>query len=200
MSVLFLVGGAATSTALGIASTKTSSTKVLGAFAGLSAKVEHFVTIPGALGTIIFGTWLVRDGNWAIKGWLIAAYVLFVVALGIGGGVLGRHSQQVARKAGELIGQGVTESEELQREAAAPRIQVLGMIEIVIIISFIYLMIGKPARNHPHVTFPNTGAGQGIEISSRRPVQVGDDVRVVYSCAAGRSPARIPSDRSTPSR
>ena len=32
----------------------------------------------------------------------------------------------------------------LQREAAAPRIQVLGMVEIVIIISFIYLMVAKP--------------------------------------------------------
>jgi uncharacterized membrane protein len=144
VSVLFLVGGAATSTALGIASTKTSSTKVLAAFAGLSAKVEHFVTIPAALGTIIFGTWLVREGNWALKGWLIAAYVLFVIALGIGGGVLGRHSQQIARKARELIGQGVDESEELQREAAAPLIQVLGMVEVAIIISFIYLMVGKP--------------------------------------------------------
>lgn len=117
---------------------------MLAAFAGLSAKVEHFVTIPAALGTIVFGTWLVRDGNWGMKGWLIAAYVLFVIALGIGGGALGRHSQQVARRARELVGRGVTESEELQREAAAPRMQVLGMVEIVIIISFIYLMIGKP--------------------------------------------------------
>ena len=70
--------------------------------------------------------------------------MLFVIALGIGGGVLGRHSQQIAAKARGLIGQGVNESVELQREAAAPRIQVLGMVEIVIIISFIYLMIGKP--------------------------------------------------------
>ncbi len=144
VSVLFLVGGAATSTALGIASTKSSSTKVLAAFAGLSAKVEHFVTIPAALGTIVFGTWLVRDGDWALKGWLIASYVLFVIALGVGGGVLGRHSQQVARKARELVGQGVNDSEELQREAAAPLMQVLGIVVIVIIISFIYLMIGKP--------------------------------------------------------
>lgn len=144
VSVLFLVGGAATATALGIASTKSSSTKLLAAFAGLSGTVDQFVTIPAALATIIFGTWLVRDGNWALEGWLIASYVLFVIAVGIGGGVLGRHSQKVARKARELVGQGVNESEELQREAAAPLMQVLGMVEIVIIISFIYLMIGKP--------------------------------------------------------
>ncbi len=144
VSVLFLVGGAATSTALGIASTKTASIKVIAAFAGLSARVEHFVTIPGALATIIFGTWLVRDGDWALKGWLIAAYALFVIALGIGGGVLGRHSQRLAGRARELVAQGVDESEELQREAAAPLVQVLGMVEIAILISFIYLMIGKP--------------------------------------------------------
>ena len=144
VSVLFLVGGAATSAALGIASTKTASTKVLAAFAGLSAKVEHFVTIPGALATIIFGTWLVREGNWALTGWLIAAYVLFVIALGIGGGVLGRHSQRIAREARELVGQGVEESGALQREAAAPLTQILGMAEIVILILFIYLMVGKP--------------------------------------------------------
>ena len=144
VSVLFLVGGAAASTALGIASTKTASTKVLGAFSGLSANVEHFVTIPGALATVVFGTWLVRDGNWALKGWLIAAYVLFVIALGIGGGILGRHSGRIAREARELVGQGVEESEALQREAAAPRIQILGMVEIVILILFIYLMVGKP--------------------------------------------------------
>ena len=100
VSVLFLVGGAGTSTALGIAAAKTSSTKVLAAFAGLSAKVEHFVTIPAALGTIIFGTWLVREGNWALTGWLIATYALFVIALGIGGGVLGQpHSASRARPA-----------------------------------------------------------------------------------------------------
>jgi uncharacterized membrane protein len=144
VSVLFLVGGVATSTALGITSTKTASTKVIAALASLSAKVEHFVTIPGALATIIFGTWLVREGDWALKGWLIAAYVLFVIALAIGGGVLGRHSQRVASKARELVAQGVEESEELQREAAAPLTQVLGMVEIAILITFIYLMIGKP--------------------------------------------------------
>ena len=118
---------------------------MLSAFSGLSANVEHFVTIPGALATVVFGTWLVRDGNWALKGWLIAAYVLFVIALGIGGGILGRHSGRIARRgAASCVGQGVEESEALQREAAAPRIQILGMVEIVILILFIYLMVGKP--------------------------------------------------------
>jgi uncharacterized membrane protein len=144
VSVLLLVGGVATSTVLGIASTKTSDTNLLATLCGLSGKAENFVTIPGALATLVFGTWLVREGNWAMDAWLIAAYVLFVIAFAIGGGVLGRHSQAVARKARELVEQGVGESEALQREAAAPLTQVLGMVEIVILIVFIYLMVGKP--------------------------------------------------------
>jgi len=144
VSVLLLVAGAGISTVLGIASTKTSNTKLLTGFCGLSAKGEYFVTVPGALGAIIFGTWLAEDGNWEYTGWLVAAYILFAIALGIGSGVLGRHARRVAGKARELVDQGVTESEELQREAASPVVSTLGMVEIAILIAFVYLMVAKP--------------------------------------------------------
>ena len=145
VSVLLLVAGAGISTALGIASTKTASTRLLAAFAGLSAKAEYFITVPGAVGAILFGTWLADYLGYDFgAAWLTAAYILFAIAIIIGSGVLGRHARRVARQAGELVDQGVTESEELQALAASPVISVLGIVEIAIIIAFIYLMVAKP--------------------------------------------------------
>ena len=107
--------------------------------------MEQFVTIPGALATVVFGTWLVRDGNWALKGWLIAAYVLFVIALGIGGGILGRHSQRIAREASELVGQGVEESERSSaRRPHRSRTHRDGRIARAA--AFIYSWSGSPAH------------------------------------------------------
>lgn len=145
LSAFLLVAGAGISTALGIASTKTKSTKLLAAFCGLSTKAEYFVTVPGAIGAIVFGTWLADYVGYDFgDAWLVSAYILFVIALSIGSGILGPHGRRVAGKARALMDQGVTESEELQREAASPVIGLLGMLENVIIISFIYLMVAKP--------------------------------------------------------
>jgi uncharacterized membrane protein len=145
LSAFLLVAGAGISTSLGIASTKTKSTKLLAGFSGLSAKAEYFVTVPGAIGAIVFGTWLAHYVGYDYgDAWLVSAYILFVIALGIGSGILGRHARRVARKARDLVEQGTTESGELQAEAAAPLIALLGMVEIAIVIAFIYLMVAKP--------------------------------------------------------
>ncbi len=144
VSAFLLVGGAGISTAASIAATKTANTTLLASYSGLASRAEYYVTVPGAIGAIVFGTWLAEDGNWDYEGWLIAAYILFVIALGIGSGILGRHGRRVALKAKELVGKGVTESEELRQEAAAPLMSILGMIEIAIVIALIYLMVAKP--------------------------------------------------------
>lgn len=145
VSVALLIGGAGVSTAAGIAMGKTSSTSVVGALARLGSTAEYFVTVPGAIGAIVFGTWLVDEAGYEFgQAWLSVSYVLWLAAIGIGTGVLGRHSRQVARTAAELRLNGVSESEDLRAEAGKPLIAMLGMLELVILVAFLWLMAAKP--------------------------------------------------------
>lgn len=133
------------STAAGMAMGKTGNTTVVGTLARLSSTTEYFVTVPGAIGAIVFGTWLVDEAGYDFgDAWITAAYVLWLVAVGIGTGVLGRHSKLVARMAAELRLNGVDDSEELRAEAGKPLMAALGMLEVVIVIAFLWLMTAKP--------------------------------------------------------
>ena len=103
VSVGLLIAGAGVSTATGIAMGKTGNTTIVGALARLGSSVEYFVTVPGAVGAIVFGTWLVDEVGYDFgDAWISAAYVIWIIAIGIGTGVLGRHARQVARMAAEL--------------------------------------------------------------------------------------------------
>lgn len=145
VSVGLLIGGAGVSTAAGMAMGKTGNTTVVGTLARISSTAEYFVTVPGAIGAIVFGTWLVDEAGYDFgDAWITAAYTLWLVAVGIGTGVLGRHSKQVARMAAELRLNGVDDSEELRAEAGKPLIAALGMLEVVIIVAFLWLMTAKP--------------------------------------------------------
>jgi uncharacterized membrane protein len=145
VSVGLLIAGAGISTATGIAMGKTGNTTIVGALARLGSSVEYFVTVPGAVGAIVFGTWLVDEAGYDFgETWISAAYVIWIIAIGIGTGVLGRHAKQVARMAAELRLNGVDESEELRAEAGKPIISILGMLEVVFIVLFLWLMTAKP--------------------------------------------------------
>ena len=74
----------------------------------------------------------------------MVAYVLWAIAVVVGVFALGPHARRVARHAAALVEDGVTESEELHAEAAKPAMAMLGMLEAVIIVAFLYLMAAKP--------------------------------------------------------
>lgn len=144
VSVVLLVGGAAVSSVCGILYPRTNDTKVIATLAGLSGRMEYTLTVPGAIGAIVFGTWLAEEGNYMGDAWLTISYILFFISLAIGSGVLGRFDNRIAKRARELQGQGVATSDELQAEAANPLMGVLGMALMVMIFVFIFLMTVKP--------------------------------------------------------
>ncbi len=145
VAIGLLIAGSGVSTAAGMAMARTGSTTVVGTLARLASTAEYFVTVPGAIGAIVFGTWLVDEAGYDFgDAWIAVAYVLWLIAVGIGTGVLGRHSRHVARMAAELRLNGVEDSDELREEAGKPLIAALGMLEVVIIVAFLWLMTAKP--------------------------------------------------------
>lgn len=145
VSVGLLIGGEGVAMATGIGISRTSDTRVIGTLARLSSTAEYVALIPGAIGTLVFGLWLVDETFYEFGDtWLVVSYVLWAIAMLVGLLVLGPHSRRVARRAEALRSDGVDESEELHAEASKPLIAILGMGQVVIIIAFLYLMTAKP--------------------------------------------------------
>jgi uncharacterized membrane protein len=145
LGVFLIVGGAAIATALGIKASKSRRTHTIADLSGLSIVAERYVITPGAVLALVAGTFLVhRTGHTFDEFWLVAAYVLWVAAISIGWLILGRHSSALHKHARELAAGGVEESDELQKEAAAPVGMIFGLVQNVILLAFIYLMVVRP--------------------------------------------------------
>ena len=145
LGVFLIVGGAGVATALGIKMSKSRSPRTIADMASLSIVAERYVITPGAILALVAGTFLVhRSGHQFDEFWVIAAYILWVVAITIGWAILGRHSARLNRHANELLAKGVDEDDELAKEAAAPVGPVFGAAQNVILIAFIYLMVVRP--------------------------------------------------------
>lgn len=145
LGAFLIVAGAGTSTVLGIAGGRTISTRQLGMAASLQLAAERFVIVPGALLAIVFGSWLVGEGGHDFgAAWVSASYVLWVIALGLGTGVLVPHARRVRDAAARLVAEGVEESDALRAEFDTPRARGVGMLLNVIILVFLYLMVARP--------------------------------------------------------
>jgi hypothetical protein len=59
VSVGLLIGGEGVAMATGIGMSRTSDTRVIGTLARLSSTAEYVALIPGAIGTLVFGLWLI---------------------------------------------------------------------------------------------------------------------------------------------
>jgi uncharacterized membrane protein len=145
LGVFLIVGGAAIATALGIRTSKISRSRTIAELTGLSIIAERFVITPGAILALVAGSFLVRNAGYAFDAfWIVAAYVLWITAISIGWGPLGRHTARLNQHAKTLAAAGVEESEELHTEAAAPLATALGAVQNLILVAFIYLMVVRP--------------------------------------------------------
>ena len=145
VGVFLIIGGAAIATALGIKASKSVHTRTIAALSGLSIIAERYVITPGAILALVAGSFLVHEVGYSFsQAWISASYVLWVVAMSIGWGILGRHSARLNRHATQLVADGVETSEELGREAAAPVGMIFGAVQNVILLAFIYLMVVRP--------------------------------------------------------
>jgi uncharacterized membrane protein len=145
LGVFLIVGGAAIATALGIKTSKLSRTRTVAELTGLSIVAERFVITPGAIMALVAGSLLVHEAGYTFDAfWIVAAYVLWVVAISVGWGPLGRHTVRVHQHAKQLVAEGVEESDELHAHAAAPLATALGLLQNLILLAFIYLMVVRP--------------------------------------------------------
>ena len=146
VGAFMIVAGVGAETALGVLSGRTRSARMIAAMTQAQVAIERFLIIPGALIVIVFGTWLVARFDLYDFGdfWLVAAYVLWFLAMGIGGGILTRHAKRVNARAQALIAQGVEESEELRQEADTAQAKLFGMLLNVFLVAYVYLMVWKP--------------------------------------------------------
>lgn len=107
----------------------------------LGGRVTAFAAIVVAL----LGTWLVieRDFDFA-SAWISASYALWFVAMGIGGGVLSRHSRKVMNAALEAQQRGEETSDALIAQFRSPVANIGGTVLGLLYVVFIYLMVVKP--------------------------------------------------------
>ena len=145
LGVFLIVGGASVATALGIKMSKSRSARTIAEMSSRSIAAERYVITPGAILALVAGTFLVhKSGHQFGEFWIIAAYVLWIIALTIGWVILGRHSSSLNRHANELLAKGVEEDDTLAKEAAAPIGPIFGAVQNVILVAFIYLMVVRP--------------------------------------------------------
>lgn len=145
VGAFLLAAGAGAATVLGIAQTRTGSPRVMATLARLSGVAEWGLILPGALVSLVFGAWLVDEAGYESgDAWIVAAYVIWVAAVAIGVGVLSPATRRLRRRADALVAEGVAESDELRREAAAPLVGILAILEDLAIVAFLYLMVAKP--------------------------------------------------------
>ena len=109
------------------------------------------MTTPGALLTLITGTWFVVDDSGEFfqqfdldETWLWLSYVLWVVAVVLGEGVVARFNHQLNRRATALEAEGIETSDELQAAAGSPVGSVTGMVLTLVLVLFLLLMVWQP--------------------------------------------------------
>jgi uncharacterized membrane protein len=104
------------------------------------------VTTFAAIVVAVLGTWLVIEveGIEFEQAWISASYLLWFVAMGIGGGVLSRHSRKVVAAAEAAQKRGETTSDALIAQFRSPVANIGGTVLGLMYVVFIYLMVVKP--------------------------------------------------------
>lgn len=103
------------------------------------------VTTFAAIVVFAFGVWLVIETSYEFsEAWISASFVLWFIAMGLGGAVMARHARRVGEAAQAALGRGETTSAEVQADFAAPIAKVTGAVLLLMYVAFIYLMVAKP--------------------------------------------------------
>ena len=151
LGVVLIAGGAGVGIATGIAMPRTNSVRTIGSMSKLAARAEHYATTPGALLTLITGTWFIVDDSGEVfqqfdldETWLWLSYVVWVVAVMLGEGVLARFNHGLHRQAEALEAQGIETSDELKAAASSTTGPVTGMVLTLLLLLFLYLMVFQP--------------------------------------------------------
>lgn len=143
--LVMLAAGVGVANYSGIMTGTSKRSSDIALWSGVNHRIEFIATLPGALILLVSGTLMVDDRGFAFDmGWVTAAYVLWVAAVVLGAGVLGRHSKRVHRAATEAVAAG-RESDEALIELSSGKLgPIVGNLLNLIIIAFLYVMVYKP--------------------------------------------------------
>ncbi|MBI5949424.1 MAG: DUF2269 family protein [Chloroflexi bacterium] len=140
-----MVAAAGITTAAGVMSGRSNDLKQIIAWLDLQRVSELFVTTPGAVIAIVFGSWLVSEAGFEFsEAWLSAAYLLWLVAMGLDHGWFLPFNRRVRRRAAELVAAGSTDASEVKTMLAAPLAAVIGIGLDLSFIVFLFLMVVRP--------------------------------------------------------
>jgi uncharacterized membrane protein len=111
------------------------------------ARPANVLVIAGTIGTLIFGIWLAIhvDGYNLWDGWIVAAFVLWLIAAVTGqrGGVAYAEAQKLAARL-DAEGQGAQPSAELQGRLQDRRAMWLNIVSSAAVLAILIDMIYKP--------------------------------------------------------
>ena len=108
------------------------------------ARAGDVLVAVGMIGTIVFGIWLALDEYEIWDGWIIAALILWVVAVAVGGRV-GKVYNAARDRANALVAEGREEpSPELAAILRSPRGAVLHWLMVAVTLALLVIMIYKP--------------------------------------------------------
>lgn len=151
VGVVLIAGGAGVGLAAGMVMPRTNSVRTIGTLSRLAARAEHFATTPGAILTLVTGTWFIVDDSGQPfqqfdidETWLWLSYVVWVVAVVLGEGVLAPFHHRLHRQAAQLEAAGRETDDDLQAAAGSIVGPVTGGILTLLLVLFLYLMVFQP--------------------------------------------------------
>jgi uncharacterized membrane protein len=98
----------------------------------------------GSLAALVFGIWLTDEAGYDFgDGWIIAAFVLWIVS-GALSGPAGKRLRHARERAAELAAAGDEPSEELRRVVADRTALVLNYASFAALVAILVLMVFKP--------------------------------------------------------
>jgi uncharacterized membrane protein len=143
--LVVLAAGVGVANLSGIMMSRTDSPSLIAMWSKINLRAEHVATLPGALLLLVGGTALVHEIGYDFGAtWISAAYALWVVAVALGAGVLGRHAHKIHAIASSEVAAGAEVSTDAARLARSPVGPVVGNLLNLIVLVFLYLMIAKP--------------------------------------------------------
>jgi uncharacterized membrane protein len=138
-----LLGGGAVAAALNLSALGRERPSEIVLLFGLIRIAVVAISIGTAL-AFIFGLWLVHEAGYGFfDGWVVAAFVLLIVANALGGAG-GKRDQATAKLAQELAASGDAPSAELKARVRDPLSLALSYGSGLVLVAILALMVWKP--------------------------------------------------------
>jgi uncharacterized membrane protein len=138
-----LLGGGAIAAALNLSALRRDRPSEIVLLFGLIRVAVVAISIGTAL-AFVFGLWLVHEAGYGyFDGWVVAAFVLLIVANALGGAG-GKRDQATAKLARELVASGDAPSQELRDRVRDPISLALSYGSGLVLIAILAIMVWKP--------------------------------------------------------